>query len=375
MKTIGYVTPYNPFEDRKAFSGVIYKLRAAIEKAGFQVIWIPYQNKINNMFFKKTLNKIGSMIGQSLFSGSLCIKDLKKWAATIDMSKIANCDALFFPTNSQISLFLDTDKPIINFSDATVQQMLGYYWYGYNHKSSKEACMLETKAAQISTLLIRPSQWAIDSLVRDCGVNPCKCHLLEYGPCIDEQDINPINHWQDGQLNILFSGVDWKRKGGVVAVETTTLLRQTGIDARLIIVGPKNKPKECNGLDFVSYIGFLDKNSPSDYTKYIKLFRESHIFLLPTQAECAGIVFAEASAFGLPCYTYNTGGVPSYVIDGYNGHTLPINGSADDFCRCILDDIRNYRLKQFHDGGIMLSKEKLSWNAWSKKFKNIINNL
>lgn len=37
MKTIGYVTAADPFHDRKAWSGTIYKVREAIENAGFNV--------------------------------------------------------------------------------------------------------------------------------------------------------------------------------------------------------------------------------------------------------------------------------------------------------------------------------------------------
>ncbi len=38
MKTIGYVTAADPFHDRKAWSGTIYKVREAIENAGVQCV-------------------------------------------------------------------------------------------------------------------------------------------------------------------------------------------------------------------------------------------------------------------------------------------------------------------------------------------------
>ncbi len=372
MKTIGYVTPYNPFTNRVAFSGVIYKVREAIEKAGVDVVWIPYRNDVKKNIGIKILNKFYKMIGQARFSGGICEKDLKKWASTIDTSKIEKCDALFFPTNTQIALYCNFDKPIINFSDATVQQMVGYYWNGYGKKTIEEASNLETKATQISSLLIRPSQWAIDSLIKDCGADTRKCHLLEYGPCIDLSEITPVKLWKEGRLNILFSGVDWKRKGGEIAVKTTRLLRENGIDAHLYVVGPKVQPSDCQGLEYVTFVGFLDKNNPSNYTQYIELFKRSHIFLLPTLAECAGIVFAEASAFGLPCYTYSTGGVTNYVVNGVNGRTLPLGSSADMFCRQILNDIKTSNIENFHDGGLELCKTTLSWDVWARKFAEII---
>ncbi len=67
MKTIGYVTPYNPFTNRVAFSGVIYKVREAIEKAGVDVVWIPYRNDVKKNIGSKILHKFYKMIGQSRF--------------------------------------------------------------------------------------------------------------------------------------------------------------------------------------------------------------------------------------------------------------------------------------------------------------------
>lgn len=37
---IGYVSAQNPYTDRKAWSGTMYKVREAIENAGFDVEWV-----------------------------------------------------------------------------------------------------------------------------------------------------------------------------------------------------------------------------------------------------------------------------------------------------------------------------------------------
>lgn len=43
MKTIGYVTAADPFHDRKAWSGTIYKVREAIERTqGSMCFGYPY---------------------------------------------------------------------------------------------------------------------------------------------------------------------------------------------------------------------------------------------------------------------------------------------------------------------------------------------
>ena len=39
-KVIGYISEKNPFTDRKAWSGSIFKIREGIENAGYEVKWI-----------------------------------------------------------------------------------------------------------------------------------------------------------------------------------------------------------------------------------------------------------------------------------------------------------------------------------------------
>ena len=59
----------------------------------------------------------------------------------------------------------------------------------------------------------------------------------------------------------------------------------------------------------MDYVGFLNKNIPEQYQKLITIMGRCNLFLLPTKAECAGIVLCEASAFGLPIFTFDTGGL------------------------------------------------------------------
>ena len=59
-----------------------------------------------------------------------------------------------------------------------------------------------------------------------------------------------------------------------------------------------------------------------------RIWREAGFFELPTQFEAAGAVFCEARACVLPSFGTWTGGVPSLVIDGKNGYTLPSEAGA-----------------------------------------------
>lgn len=68
----------------------------------------------------------------------------------------------------------------------------------------------------------------------------------------------------------MFSGKDWMRKGGNIAVATAEYLNQIGINTELFIVGPSSLPKDITDKKFVHFIGYINKNDKSDYKKYFR---------------------------------------------------------------------------------------------------------
>lgn len=371
IKTIGYVSGANPFEDRRAWSGLIYKIREGIENAGYNVEWIPV--KRTRLF---TLAKMA----QKLCYGRNAMTDFTNLSFRIlakEVQKnIGDVDSLFFPGGAQVAKFLKTDLPVIYYGDATYHQMIGYYWH---EKSASCLCQgneTERAALERSNMVIKASQWTIDSVIKDYGQNPNKCHVLEFGANLDEKDIVPAAIYKNDILNVLFSGVDWERKGADIAMDTIRILNERGINAKLIFCGinEENIPEKYKNLEYVEYLGFLNKNDKEQYNKYIETIKRSHIFLLPTKAECAGVVFSESSAYGLPIFTYNTGGIPNYVVDGVNGYKLPLGSGADKFADKIEECLRNDEFEKLGEGGKKLYKEKLSWAAWSRRFKELMEN-
>lgn len=373
IKTIGYVCLTDPYNDRKDWSGSVYKIREAIELAGFRVIWIPYRINTFFVFVARICRKIEEFTCRGKVIGGVMYQPIAKACArSIDMTLVRQCDCLFFPGGAQIGYFLKTEKPYIFFADSTFILMEDYYWHGLAARIRKSAEELDKRASQKALLNIRSSQWAIDSVIHDYHCLPEKCHILQFGPNIDTKDITPNAPYKNGPLNILFSGVNWERKGGNIAVEAVRLLRNYGIDAHLFIAGPQECPPGIVNCDFVIFIGFLDKNCPQDYKVYIDLYKQSHMLLLPTRAECSGTVFCEASAFGIPSYSYATGGVQNYVINDYNGYAFPMSAQSKDFAKKIYDDFRNDRFSVYHTNALTLHKEKLSWEAWASRFYDIL---
>ena len=383
-KVIGFVSDYDPFHNKVAWSGTVYKLREAVEMAGFEVRWIPYNTRLRNRLLDYSVMGWNFLIhSTNSWKYRPCRKRLmsrfhfrplaKAWAKEIDKCpEIKKCDYLFFPRGAQIALFSNSGKPFVNVSGYVVPDMLGYYYHYITKKSKQIAIEMDAEAAQKAFVNIRSSKWANDGLLNYYHCDSSKCHILEFGPNIDTKDIKRGLIYEGGQLNILFSGVTWGRKGGNIAVETVEILRSKGIDARLIVAGPKQCPLTCNGKDYIDYIGYLNKNNADDYQKYLNLYERAHIFLLPTKAECGAIVYSEAAAAGLPCYTYLTGGASNYVVNEVNGYALPEGSPASAFADQILDDIKTGRMPLLHEGALNLFKEKLSWEAWAKGFSKIM---
>lgn len=170
----------------------------------------------------------------------------------------------------------------------------------------------------------------------------------------------------------MFSGVDWERKGGEIAVDTVVQLNKAGIRATLHVAGIRELPQKHRDNPYVNNIGFLNKNIPEQYDRYVRLWQQTDILLLPTRAECSAIVYCEAAAYGIPVFTTDTGGISNYVENGVNGYRLPLSGTGADFAGKIRECIRMQELPGMSENARKLYKRKLSWSAWSSHFARII---
>lgn len=95
--------------------------------------------------------------------------------------------------------------------------------------------------------------------------------------------------------------------------------------------------------------------------------------ILPTLTECYGIVFAEASSFGLPSLAPQIGGIPTAIRDGKNGKTFPPEAPAEGYCEYIKtlmsskDDYRVLARSSFRE-----YSERLNWQSAGKKAAALI---
>ncbi len=372
---IAYLCQFSP-EDRRASSGTNYKIAEQLS-AFADVTWIPIKRR---RLLGKYLSPIVKLIGK-LFGKNVRLDDtpLGSWLLfkSID-SKVFekfDCVAAFFCLHTVY--YLSTKTPIIYFTDASIESLIDYYpEYSHFTKTNKVIMRnLEERALKKVDYCVVSSEWASKNL-QNLGVSQESIRTIEYGANIDEKDIvRPLKRDYKGPLNVLFLGVHWARKGGDIAVEAVKWLNENGVSATLHIIGIKRLKKEIKDLPYVEYHGFLNKNEKEQYCKLIEILKKSHILLLPTKAECAGIAFAEASANGIPSFTFDTGGISNYVKNGVNGYRLPLGSTGVEFGIRIKKSIDENELEQLSQNAIREYEETLNWNRWGRKTEQFLNTI
>jgi len=375
---IGFLSTFNPI-DRRVSSGTAFKMAQQLSLIG-DVEWIPIKLNslgLNLCRIEKYSNKLlpKSLMVRMTNFGS---KNSYKPISAMIYNKYDVLAAFFC---SSFLANITTSKPIVYFSDATFPAMVDYHpdfsnLWGFNVRQGYD---IERRAILNASHAVYCSNWAAASAIHDLNIPAERVSVVELGPNIDTTDILPTDAATSfvnrQNIKLLFIGVNWIRKGGKKAVETCEWLNSNGIEASIYIVGVDEIPPEYSNKPYVKLIGFLDKNKPEEYQRLTEIIKECSLLILPTMNECAGIAFSEASAYGLPIITHDTGGIANYVINNYNGYRLPLTSTSEDFGRVIQRIITTGELPQLSRNAISLYKEKLNYTVWRKKVKAIIDRL
>jgi glycosyltransferase involved in cell wall biosynthesis len=249
--------------------------------------------------------------------------------------------------------------------------MLGYY---YNHSRHDQIIgnAWEKNAHSISKAVLLPARWALNDALDFYMTPKEKVRIVKFGPNFDDYGYK-YTKANKKQYNLLLVGVDYYRKGMDVAIETVKLLNENlTIKFALSIVGVE-KPSTVEIPDYVTFYGKLRKSNELELKKMVECYLEHDIFILPTKAECVGMVFAEAAMFGLPVFTYATGGTPDYVEDGISGRCLSVEASAEDYCKAIIDSIESGTLEKFSVNARTKYEKELNWKSWLEQIERIVN--
>jgi len=336
---IAFVTTDNA-KDVLSWSGLNYYMSQSFQNSGVRMEYIdnlklPFSatNLVKKIFYSKLLNK-QFPLGRTIASS-------KSYSQTIANRLLnSDCDCIFSTGTIPIA-YLNAKMPKVFYTDATFASMLDYY-PGFSNLAAniiRQGHQLERDAIASCALAIYSSDWAAKSAIHDYGADPAKVKVVPFGANWDvqypEEEVSGfINNRSTGILKILFNGVDWVRKGGDLLLSTAKEIVSRGINLEVHIVGIRQIPVE-NLPDYVINHGFLNKSVPREKFELEKLYKEAHFLFVPSLSEAFGLVFCEASLFGVPSISRKTGGVESAIIDGKNGFTLTEAATAGDYADLI----------------------------------------
>jgi glycosyltransferase involved in cell wall biosynthesis len=362
--------------DKKAWSGIYYYVYHQLLQTNEVNIFIPQMPWLprEKLLLQKKFNK-------TLFHKQTLVEYLtayaKQFSKQLD-SAIAKQkpDLVFVPAAPQLTAYLQSSVPVIYMTDATFKQLHGYYdaWNNITAANEKQALTIDKSAFQKAAHSLVASDWCMQSAINDYEIGRNKITVAPMGANLDRipAAVN-LNRNMD-TCRLLFLGVEWERKGGDIALAAFRHLKKIGIKSTLHIIGCV-PPVNIDDAD-VSVIPFLDKKIPAENERLYSILADSHFLLLPTRAECAGIVFCEAAAYGTASISTDTGGVSTYVRNGVNGYLLPPGADAaaygEKIATVFLDKAAYQSLTA---GSRQLYESTLNWNSWADTFNEVASTL
>jgi glycosyltransferase involved in cell wall biosynthesis len=374
---IAYITTYDS-SDIHAWSGLGNHILRALQDVGFETENLGNLRERKNRLWMSILKKAY----YTKLRSKLYLRDREKtilmdYSAQVKKKLTSvHYDIVFSPGTIPIA-YLETEKPIVFWTDSTFAGMIDFYPSFTNlcAETIKNGNNMEQAALSKCRIAIYSSEWAANTAIQNYDVDPAKVNVVPFGANIrcnrTLEDIhNIVEHKSYDSCKLLFVGLDWYRKGGDKALEVSNLLNQRGLKTELHIAG-------CNpAVDlpkFVKQHGFISKKHEKDRKRLEKLFSEAHFLILPSRAECCAIVFAEASSFGLPSLTTRVGGIPTAIEEGRNGWTFPLDGTAKEYC----DYIERYMSSKADYRELALSSfkeysERLNWSSAGKNVYDLI---
>ena len=359
--------PKNWIPDRNFFSGLPFSIYNQLKNHYF----------IDTFTFDKRCSISGNIYTAytryilKISTTIMASEALAKKASRLVEKKIKkdkyDCVVLFGVDVVSAIAYLDVDIPVIFLTDSICSTIFNYYWF-FDEKVEKRLDKLWKKALYNSTKIILPSDWAVQTALNDYHISPSKIELIHFGANVEVDDFKPIKH--EG-INLLFVGIDGKRKGVDIAIECVKKLNQ--LDSKthyqLNIVGCN---PDCDD-PAIHVHGFINRETKEGRDKLDYLRAISDFFIMPTRAEAAGLVFCEANAYKLPSLSYRTGGVPDYVLDGENGILLENSCNGEDFAKSVLELLsEESRLVEMKQKAYELYCEEYNWEKFGYSFCKVI---
>jgi glycosyltransferase involved in cell wall biosynthesis len=376
---ITYISTENP-EDLHSWSGLTHYIAQCLVKAGHDLSYIHSLRSKPNLIIKLKQKLYPKLTGKFIQANRYASVNNQFAPQIQKILKTSEPKPDFIFSNSTETIAaLKTNIPIAIWVDASFAGMIGYYpEFNILHPESiKKANQLEQKAYDQAAVIFFASDWAAQSALKNYQLAPNKVKVVPFGANIIKgiviDEIEGILKQKSKEVcKLLFIGVNWERKGGPKTIEIAQALIKAGVATELIVVGCLPFTKD-NCPSFVKQIGFLSKKNSVEEAQIISLFKEAHFFILPSLAECYGLVYAEANAYALPAIGTKTGGITTIIKDEINGKTFDLDADPTlyvEFIKSYFEDVNAYQqlaLSSFNE-----YENRLNWAVSGQKVSEIL---
>jgi phosphatidylinositol alpha-mannosyltransferase len=134
----------------------------------------------------------------------------------------------------------------------------------------------------------------------------------------------PLARWQDGTRNVLFVGRHEPRKGLIELLKAFRILRKTGCECRLLVVGSGPQEREARRYVMTRRLGGVEFLGRVSDNEKAQLFKTADVYVSPaTGRESFGIVLLEAMAAGTAIVCSDIHGYKGVVRRGTDGLLVP----------------------------------------------------
>lgn len=369
---VAYATTYNS-QDLKEFynwAGSGYYIAQSLKHQSISLDYMgPLEDSITVRGICKLKRHYHQIFEHKNYLRALDPLTLENYAKQLSRKLLKiESDIVFSATITSIA-HLNCTQPIVFWTDATFVSLLDSYpaYKNLCQESIEHGHTMERLALKKSALAIFTSDWAAQTAIDYYQADPAKVKVVPFGANVENQmTVNEIKDLiksrPSNKCKLLFIGYDWIRKGGDIAVKLTQALNSAGLETELIVIGC-SPPIEESAAPFVKALGVVSKSTEAGKALINRLISEAHFLILPSKAECYGLVFCEANSFGVPCLATNVGGIPTIIRDDRNGRTFDKNADINDYCQYVLHLFTNY--SEYEDLALSSFNEYTSRLNWS----------
>ncbi len=209
------------------------------------------------------------------------------------------------------------------------------------------------------------SEWCRQSMIDDFALPADRVSVIFAGSNL----LLPTGvHEPRQDYEVLFVGIDWKRKGGPLLLDAFKLVREKLPQAVLRIVGCDVHTDQPG----VVCEGFLHKSDPGQYERLQRLYLRASVFCLPSLFDPFPNVLIEAASVGLPAVAIDNGSRREAVLDGVTGSLAPVATpqAVADALLAVLSDPQ--RCRQMGQAAQAHAQSHFTWDRVVEKIGQVV---